>query len=906
MAELLWLARRCPPSRKDSGPHPQPPHDTTSISKEPTTKDKSAFSTEHLAASEAVGRPGSDEAKTPPPFFPPPPQRRTPPTANLLPPEVLPSQNDLPGTLPLQVAQSPLFADRFGVLRVFQPLMRKVPSHHQRWLDESRTAEAFAESGVLDPVFQPVMEPSFRVLVLLDAGVSMEVWRPLAEELVAILASSQAFRGVELVPVAGKAGFPRPEAGAEVSTLVMLLTDGAGPHWWDGRMFHHLERWARHQPLVLLNMLPMAWWDRTAIGIAPRVSVTNTTPAASHRHYSVAPLNCWQRLASSKGLALPVITVEGQAMAIWAAMAMGDSEMAATGILLAPASERQQQLKTFLAPPVQSRADDTATARKLWEEFQTDASPQAQRLLMVMAAAPVLTLPIIRLLMEAKVSNATNPLPMAEVLVSGLLQCRAAAQPSGRHQRLQFELHPGVAALIRERLSPGDTLDVIRSVSAVIERRWNQLGTGQSFEAVLTDPTVALPKGMEGMLHFATVTADLLDRLPGPAYRRFAATLRQGAGLVPPDPFPPSKFSFTPIPFDAAQIQRSPELVTVSFATATEIEIPTEPCFFTYATMKSPYSEPQTHPGTALCLREWLKESEPPPQGIALEMLQIPAGPFQMGSPPDEEGRSNDEGPQHEVTLEAFFLSHTPITQAQWRAVAEWQRREDEDPELWPETLDPDPVAKLAGADGFLGERRPVVNVSWNDAMAFCQRLRLRTGKNYTLPSEAQWEYACRAGTTTPFHFGETISTEVANYDGTFIYGSVEGEDGALNEQSEEEKPRTVTGDQSQTKKVYRQQTTDVGIFPANAWGLHEMHGNVWEWCQDHWHDHYRGAPQDGRPWLEDKADKDERRLLRGGSWDVIPRYCRSAYRFRSHPVDRHYDIGFRVCCLPQDLILYT
>jgi formylglycine-generating enzyme required for sulfatase activity len=232
------------------------------------------------------------------------------------------------------------------------------------------------------------------------------------------------------------------------------------------------------------------------------------------------------------------------------------------------------------------------------------------------------------------------------------------------------------------------------------------------------------------------------------------------------------------------------------------------------------------------------------------------------------------------VHLPEFFLAQTPITQAQWRAVAEWERQEHEEAELWPEKLDPDPVAKLSNPDRFRGNERPVVNVSWREAMAFCQRLRLRTGKNYTLPSEAQWEYACRAGTTTPFHFGATISTELANYDGRQAYG-----DGPAGE--------------------YREQTTDVASFPANAWGLHDMHGNVWEWCADHWHANYDGAPDDGRPWLEENAPEDISRLLRGGSWSHYPVYCRSAYRDRNHPVNRYINCGFRVCCLPQDLLLY-
>ncbi len=261
---------------------------------------------------------------------------------------------------------------------------------------------------------------------------------------------------------------------------------------------------------------------------------------------------------------------------------------------------------------------------------------------------------------------------------------------------------------------------------------------------------------------------------------------------------------------------------------------------------------------------------------VTLTLLRIPAGSFRMGAPEREEGSTDAERPLHQVTLGDFLLGQTPITQAQWRAVAEWERLEHEEEAFWPRELDPDPVAKLGDRNRFRGEERPVVNVSWREAMAFCQRLRVRTGKNYTLPSEAQWEYACSAGTTTPFHFGATFSSELANYRGTSRHGSG-------------------------PKGEFREQTTPVEMFPANAWGLKDMHGNVWEWCLDHWHDTYEGAPVHGRAWLDEKAPEHAWRLLRGGSWFVVPQNCRSAYRLGNHPGFAGNDGGFRVCCLPQD-----
>ncbi len=265
---------------------------------------------------------------------------------------------------------------------------------------------------------------------------------------------------------------------------------------------------------------------------------------------------------------------------------------------------------------------------------------------------------------------------------------------------------------------------------------------------------------------------------------------------------------------------------------------------------------------------------EPLGEGIGLEMVWIPPGRFWMGSPPEESEREESEGPQHLVQLQGFFLGRTPITQAQWRMVAGWPPEEGERP--WERELKPDPSR-------FKGDQRPVEQVSWHDAMEFCRRLAQRTGRNYTLPSEAQWEYACRAGTTTPFHCGATISPQLANYNATSSYaGGPEGE--------------------------YRGQTTVVATFPANAWGLCDMHGNVWEWCLDHWHSSYAEgdgeAPTDGSAWIKKNAEENQGRLLRGGSWGSGPGDCRSAYRFNYLPWLAFDDLGFRVCCLPQGPVL--
>ncbi|GAK57651.1 sulphatase-modifying factor protein [Candidatus Vecturithrix granuli] len=225
--------------------------------------------------------------------------------------------------------------------------------------------------------------------------------------------------------------------------------------------------------------------------------------------------------------------------------------------------------------------------------------------------------------------------------------------------------------------------------------------------------------------------------------------------------------------------------------------------------------------------------------GVMLEMVRIPAGRFLMGAPESEEGSSDDERPQHEVQIAPFYMGRYPVTQAQWRAVVEVAPQIER-------PLEPDPSS-------FKGAQRPVENVIWDDAVEFCRRLSQLTGQEYRLPSEAEWEYACRAGTTTPFYFGETITTDLANYDGS--------------------EPPYGEG----PKGVYHEQTTEVGIFPPNAFGLYDMHGNVWEWCLDVWNDSHKNAPTDGSA-RQEGADINLR-LLKGGSWFDPAWSLRCAYR---------------------------
>ncbi|NJM48155.1 MAG: formylglycine-generating enzyme family protein [Alkalinema sp. RU_4_3] len=254
---------------------------------------------------------------------------------------------------------------------------------------------------------------------------------------------------------------------------------------------------------------------------------------------------------------------------------------------------------------------------------------------------------------------------------------------------------------------------------------------------------------------------------------------------------------------------------------------------------------------------------------VSIDMVYISGSTFLMGSPDDEEDRQPSEGPQHPVTVPDFFMGKYPVTQAQWQAVVDRTQSIKRDLKSSP--------SHFKGNDNL-----PVESVSWLDAEEFCLRLSKLGDREYRLPSEAQWEYACRAGTSTPFHFGNTISADIANYRaqdckiGDSSYSGKYGQ-GSLGE--------------------FREKTTPVGSFKlANQFGLYDMHGNIWEWCLDDWHNDYKTAPIDGSAWTNVDETKNSLKVLRGGSWSNIPWDCRSASRDRNSSDDRINEVGFRLC----------
>ncbi|MEM9446739.1 MAG: SUMF1/EgtB/PvdO family nonheme iron enzyme [Verrucomicrobiota bacterium] len=228
--------------------------------------------------------------------------------------------------------------------------------------------------------------------------------------------------------------------------------------------------------------------------------------------------------------------------------------------------------------------------------------------------------------------------------------------------------------------------------------------------------------------------------------------------------------------------------------------------------------------------------------GISITLSCIPSGKFQMGAPDCDKDSDGAEKPQHEVNIPGFWMSIYPVTQAQYQVI----------------------MGKKSSYFSDQEASHPVTNVSWNDAKSFCEKITQLVGMEFRLPSESEWEYACRAGTKSSFYFGEELTDKLANFNGN--------------------------------------DTTSVGSFPANEFQLYDMHGNVYEWCQDHWHNSYHNAPRNGLPWLE--KINSGLRVLRGGAWrDCNSRYCRSTYRISSGVSNRRNYYGFRVVCPLQNSI---
>ena len=809
-------------------------------------------------------------------------------------------ESDSSKSLPFKTPAAPALRNQLALSRALRPLMRKVKSQRELLLDEEATAICIAEGGPVAPVMQPALERWLDLDLVIEVSPSTAIWHETILDFQRLLEHQGAFRymrtwclqadsetgvlnlflgGLNLLETGQKPRSPQELRGSTVRRLLLLVSDALSPQWQQREVgiFSLLKQWSEDSPVAMVQLLPTRLWRQSALGGAFPAQLGTQEPGVTNDQLIPWHLPVWafESPGLEDALHLPVVTLSPALMSRWASVVAGSGAVLSSGIMLTSDLLERQIRRTHEKPIL-----DSSEAKV--KRFFSVASPLAQRLVKLMAVVPV-NMPVIYLLQQTLLPESEQE-HIAEIFMGGLLEARRAHCDDDTESKtleavmgdqesvpefMHYDFAPGVREVLLDRVTKSDARMVLETLSQYIASKLNR--SVKNFMALLSPDMQWDSDERQVMLPFARVAKQVLRRMGG-EYAAFAETIDGGGGA-------PSPIQLRPLEFETAQLveisepaqpEEFPGIPALQTETVEVATVLLEPALD--ASQLADNWQTITYEVATLERqrrgRQWQVRRETQ-QGrvfvehlgddVQLEMMPIPAGRFMMGSPRDELERLSDEGPQHEVNVSAFWMGRYAVTQAQWRFVAGLERVNRD--------LKADPSR-------FKGDKRPVERVSWLDAVEFCDRLSAYTGRIYCLPSEAQWEYACRAGTGTPFHFGETITTEIANYDGNYIYG-----DGP--------------------KGDYRRKTTDVDHFGiANEFGLCEMHGNVWEWCLDHWHNDYDGAPGDGSAWLTD--NEDARRVLRGGSWVINPESCRSAYRDSVDPGGIIRYFGFRVVCSPQ------
>lgn len=794
---------------------------------------------------------------------------------------------------PIPVPDAPAISQALQLARALRPLARKIAVGRPTILDEDATADLIAETGVWMPVLKAEPELWLDVALVFDTSPSMCLWQRFGADLYRLLARYGEFRDVRIwrlehtdrtVTLTSRKGVPRKPSElltGDRRRLVVIVSDCVAPAWHNGQMRDLIATWSEKLPAVVFQVFPERLWSRTALARSVGVELQAKQESCPSDQLRPQARSVWQQNRLQAALEqplvrLPVVTLEQSSLSGWANVVAGDRQARVLGIVwdAPPANLQSGDRSSSTAPSIQDQLD----------MFVLRASPLARQLARLLVSAPVITLPIVRLIKQANLKQA-SAVHIAEVLMSGLLKVSGDHKPTFENaERIIYEL---IDDDVRNRLRAGaqvdEALKVYQNVSEYIAQ-----GLGRSvaeFWALLRIPSPGeSSEETEFINAFASVTAKVLRGL-GSEFEAIADSLT----LLPTLPekhtnyldwladfplqdieyevaeyfnFPPLKtFEFIEAHFEDDTVEDNtfpPPLQTDEFTIVTlepQDNTPDlEPFFFIVATIRRHQGQSQQQQST-----EWeiLREEheayrflEPLPDMSPLEMVSIPGGTFLMGSRRNDPNYHPRESPQHEVGVKPFFMGRYPITQAQWRAVAALPQVERE---------------LKAEPSYFKGENLPIETISWYDALEFCHRLSVLSSREYRLPTEAEWEYACRAGTMTPYHFGEIITPNLANYKGAYAAGEIE-------------------------------QTTPVTYFDfANEFGLVGMHGNTWEWCQDPWHDSYRGAPTTSAAWI---GRGDSRwRVHRGGTWFHDITCCRSAFRDKAIATYSANFIGLRVCC---------
>ncbi|NCS30369.1 MAG: formylglycine-generating enzyme family protein [Microcystis aeruginosa F13-15] len=715
-----------------------------------------------------------------------------------------------------------------AISKAILPLARRVPGLRADELDIEVTVERTAEAGGLPMLaFRPPLERWLEVHLLIDRSPPMEFWGDLAGGMTTLFRWQGFFRDVRvwwfetgenearLLSGAGQIERnPRSLVAPSGNRLFIVLTDTLGKAWRSGAAFATLADLGKEHPVTIAHIFPQQLWQRTALEGAILRPLIAPGPASAN-----ATLQVGERLRTKQILyRFPIFNLSPAHFATWAKFIAGSGGNSIQGVLMGATTAGVNMGETG---EEEAAAPEAESPQELLRGFLIDASPLARELAKVLAAVPLIP-PVMRLAQRRFLPDSKH-WHLAEVFFSGLVQKSIFSPEAATVTDAWYDFHPGIRQLLLADSANRRTIDIWRGIGDYIRDHYGEF---RDFQALIPNPQGSLEDAVsDRSLYFAEVDAAVL-RTWGGEYADIAQNIEERVRQRKQEILTPEKL--LKFPFETRYVDKRGEI-------------------------------------TKRESREAYYYQEPLGEGIEpLTMVAIPGGTFLMGSPPNEKDSFKDERPQHEVTVSNFFMGKYPITQAQWKAIAS---RTDLKVE---KDLDLNPAHFKDRPDS---DRRPVEQVSWYDAIEFCARLsKLKEGREYRLPSEAEWEYACRAGTTTPFYFGETITGELANYRASETYAE-------------------------EAKGEYRQQTTPVGQFPPNAFGLYDMHGNVREWCADTWHDDYDGAPTDGSAWIEN--GNDNRSSLRGGSWGSDPYICRSAIRDNFNRRDYHFNnAGFRVVCV--------
>jgi len=776
---------------------------------------------------------------------------------NNVPKKGIKQKND---ALPFQTPAAPALPNKLAISRALRPLMRKVPSPTRSILDVEATVTRIAEQDIWLPVTKPEPERWLDLELIAEENKSSFIWQETIVELEGLLHNHGAFRRIRTWTlhfsktrnssdknelqlnrrkkrnqITNSGHSYRELISSNGRTLIILITDCVSSIWQQQTIYNWLQNWSNKVPTTIIQLFPERLWLSTKLGLGYKVQFSALNPGVPN-----SKLICLEDLGTEQILNLPIITLEAESFKYWAKVIAGYGSTQTPGIAL-DIEFVKQQLRDL---PVNSESHSQnssagisaeISAEIIVDQFLATASPIAQRLAGLMSAAPV-SLPVVHLIQKTLLNKSTS-VHVAEVFLSGMIEGK-----EDEKETKQYNFVTGVRKLLNQAMPIAETEKVLDKISEYIAKN---LGYDiKTFTAFLRNPP-QIPEEQETIfLPFARIAVEVLSNLGG-KYADFVEDIKKNT----PEPEVGSKeFSF-------------------KVRTIILIDDSINPQTFNFEVALIEINQSSTSSAN-LTINRYPQQATGFIQDLAndtqLEMMLIPGDTFIMGSPPEELQHQEDESPQHSVTVQPFFMGKYQVTQAQWRFVAQLPQLNRE--------LEPDPSRFKGDGSTSLTNHRPVEKVSWYDAVEFCDRLSQYTGRTYRLPSEAEWEYACRAGTKTPFHFGKTITTDLANYHGNFTYGNG-------------------------VKGVYRKETTEVGSFGvANNFGLYDMHGNIWEWCQDDWHSNYEGAPIDGSAWL-DNEEGNNNKLLRGGSWDFNPDDCRSAFRYDHHLDYYYYNIGFRVVC---------